>query len=348
MLAAAAAIGGEQPSGSRTGRRSRPTRCWSGRARGRRSWRRRASSTSCGTPGPGAPLPALRGPSRALGADRALLGVRERIGPEGVVEPLDLGSLPSSTPRRSQSACCSPSGIRAMSAPWPQRSPAAALGTRRRLARGLARVPGVRAGLDDGGGCLLRPAARQLPARARRRCAEAGLPEPLVMRSSGGVASLEEAAAHASWALLSGPAGGVVGAARIAELAGFSDAIAFDMGGTSTDVCPHLRRRGASARPSARSEAFRSGFRAWTSTRSAPEAARSPGSTRAGRFRVGPESAGGPGLRATGQAGSSRPSPTRIFSSAGSPDGSPTASSSIAPQPGRPSRGSTPPTCWRS
>ena len=70
-----------------------------------------------------------------------------------------------------------------------------------------------------------------------RRCAEEHLPEPLVMRSSGGVVSLEEAAGHASWALLSGPAGGVVGAARIAELAGFADAIAFDMGGTSTDVC---------------------------------------------------------------------------------------------------------------
>jgi N-methylhydantoinase A len=57
------------------------------------------------------------------------------------------------------------------------------------------------------------------------------------MRSSGGVATLEEAAAHAAWALLSGPAGGVVGAARVAAAAGFADAISFDMGGTSTDVC---------------------------------------------------------------------------------------------------------------
>ena len=57
------------------------------------------------------------------------------------------------------------------------------------------------------------------------------------MRSSGGVATLEEAAAHASFALLSGPAAGVVGAARIAALAGFENALAFDMGGTSTDVC---------------------------------------------------------------------------------------------------------------
>jgi N-methylhydantoinase A len=65
----------------------------------------------------------------------------------------------------------------------------------------------------------------------------AGLPEPLVMRSSGGVATPEEAAAHPATILVSGPAAGVVGAARIAALAGIDDAIAFDMGGTSTDVC---------------------------------------------------------------------------------------------------------------
>ena len=60
---------------------------------------------------------------------------------------------------------------------------------------------------------------------------------PLVMRSSGGVAPLEEAAAHAARALLSGPAAGVVGASRVARLAGIENALAFDMGGTSTDVC---------------------------------------------------------------------------------------------------------------
>jgi N-methylhydantoinase A len=57
------------------------------------------------------------------------------------------------------------------------------------------------------------------------------------MRSSGGLATLDEAAAHAAFALLSGPAAGVVGAARLAALAGFDNALAFDMGGTSTDVC---------------------------------------------------------------------------------------------------------------
>ncbi|TMM26609.1 MAG: hydantoinase/oxoprolinase family protein [Actinobacteria bacterium] len=68
-------------------------------------------------------------------------------------------------------------------------------------------------------------------------CHEAGLPEPLVMRSSGGVASLAEAAAHPSFALVSGPAAGVVGAARLARLEGIENAISLDMGGTSTDVC---------------------------------------------------------------------------------------------------------------
>src|SRR5205807_5632292 len=69
------------------------------------------------------------------------------------------------------------------------------------------------------------------------RCSDADLPEPLVMRSSGGVATVAEAAAHPAVILVSGPAAGVVGAARVAALAGFEDAIAFDMGGTSTDVC---------------------------------------------------------------------------------------------------------------
>jgi N-methylhydantoinase A len=57
------------------------------------------------------------------------------------------------------------------------------------------------------------------------------------MRSSGGVASPAEAAAHPATILVSGPAAGVIGAARVAALAGIDEVIAFDMGGTSTDVC---------------------------------------------------------------------------------------------------------------
>jgi 5-oxoprolinase (ATP-hydrolysing) len=54
------------------------------------------------------------------------------------------------------------------------------------------------------------------------------------MQSSGGLT--EAARFRGPNALLSGPAGGVVGAARVAAHAGFGRAIGFDMGGTSTDV----------------------------------------------------------------------------------------------------------------
>ncbi len=54
------------------------------------------------------------------------------------------------------------------------------------------------------------------------------------MQSSGGLT--EAARFRGPAALLSGPAGGVVGAARVAAAAGFSRAVGLDMGGTSTDV----------------------------------------------------------------------------------------------------------------
>jgi N-methylhydantoinase A len=74
---------------------------------------------------------------------------------------------------------------------------------------------------------------RQLVAR----CDEAGLPEPAIMQSSGGLIDLEAAASHAAWTVLSGPAGGAAGAAYIARASGAPDAVCFDMGGTSCDVC---------------------------------------------------------------------------------------------------------------
>ena len=69
------------------------------------------------------------------------------------------------------------------------------------------------------------------------RCDEAGLPEPAIMQSSGGLIDLPAAAGHAAWTVLSGPAGGAAGAAYIARAAGARDALCFDMGGTSCDVC---------------------------------------------------------------------------------------------------------------
>ncbi|HEX6229854.1 MAG TPA: hydantoinase/oxoprolinase family protein, partial [Solirubrobacterales bacterium] len=67
--------------------------------------------------------------------------------------------------------------------------------------------------------------------------AEAGLPQPAVMQSSGGVATAEEAARAGSWSVLSGPAGGAVGASLLAGVSGDGNAVGLDMGGTSCDVC---------------------------------------------------------------------------------------------------------------
>ena len=57
-----------------------------------------------------------------------------------------------------------------------------------------------------------------------------------ILRSDGGLASAANAADSPVSMLLSGPAGGVAGAAWAAEQAGYRDFLTFDMGGTSTDV----------------------------------------------------------------------------------------------------------------
>ena len=57
-----------------------------------------------------------------------------------------------------------------------------------------------------------------------------------VMQSSGGITALESAAREPVRTVLSGPAGGLVGAAAMAGRSGFRKILSFDMGGTSTDV----------------------------------------------------------------------------------------------------------------
>jgi N-methylhydantoinase A len=66
-------------------------------------------------------------------------------------------------------------------------------------------------------------------------------PRPLaVMQSNGGIIGAARAGREAARTVLSGPAGGVVGARYVAGMAGIDEIITFDMGGTSSDValCP--------------------------------------------------------------------------------------------------------------
>lgn len=63
-----------------------------------------------------------------------------------------------------------------------------------------------------------------------------GLPSPGVVGSGGGMADASDAARSAASLALSGPAGGVAGAALVARMAGFDRALSIDIGGTSADV----------------------------------------------------------------------------------------------------------------
>jgi N-methylhydantoinase A len=69
-----------------------------------------------------------------------------------------------------------------------------------------------------------------------RNVSVANHPRIFVMQSNGGITTLAAAAREPVRTVLSGPAGGVVGAAASARQSGFDRIIAFDMGGTSTDV----------------------------------------------------------------------------------------------------------------
>jgi N-methylhydantoinase A len=174
-------------------------------------------------------------------------GVRGRLGPEGELEPLDLESLPDIGDAEAVAVCL----LFAFRDPAHEQAAAAEL---RRRHAGVHVVAShelapefreyERASTAAADAYLAPVAARYLRALAAA-AAEAGLPEPVVMLSSGGVVPAEEAAAHPARLLVSGPAGGVLGAGLLARRAGFGDAIAFDMGGTSTDVCLLLGGRAA-------------------------------------------------------------------------------------------------------
>jgi N-methylhydantoinase A len=179
-------------------------------------------------------------------------GVRGRLGPEGELEPLDLGSLPDLGDAEAVAVCLlfafrDPSHEQAVTAELRRRHPGVHVVASHEVAPEFREYE--RASTTAADAYLAPVAARYLHALAAA-AAEAGLPEPVVMLSSGGVVPAAEAAAHPARLLVSGPAGGVVGAGLLARRAGFEDAIAFDMGGTSTDVC--LLPGGRAARVSER------------------------------------------------------------------------------------------------
>ena len=82
----------------------------------------------------------------------------------------------------------------------------------------------------------LRPGVSHYLERLTARAASLGVPAPGVMTSGGGMRTVEQAARGAASLALSGPAGGVVGAAAALRAADFTNALSVDIGGTSADV----------------------------------------------------------------------------------------------------------------
>ena len=181
--------------------------------------------------------PCAAWPEPLVPLDRSY-GIRGRMGPEGELEPLELGTLPD-IDADAVAVCLlhayrDPSHERVVVEELRRRLPDAHVVASHEVAPEFREYE--RASTTAADAYLGPVVARYLHALADAAAA-AGLPEPLVMRSSGGVATPHEAADHPATILVSGPAAGVVGAARLAALAGIENAIAFDMGGTSTDVC---------------------------------------------------------------------------------------------------------------
>ncbi|MGY3473308.1 hydantoinase/oxoprolinase family protein [Bradyrhizobium ottawaense] len=173
-------------------------------------------------------------------------GVRERLRPNGdVLLPLDDDSLSGAIAAIRASAATSV----AICFLHAYRNPSHEIIAAERLAREL---PGVSVSRSSDVlpqikeyervsttivNAYVGPAVRHYLTRLDRRLAEAGFSGSLfIILSHGGMAPVEEAGRLAAATVLSGPAGGISGSRRCAELLALPDLVPFDMGGTSTDI----------------------------------------------------------------------------------------------------------------
>jgi N-methylhydantoinase A len=170
--------------------------------------------------------------------------VRERMGPAGPVEPLGPAAADDAVAavRALAPEAVAVALLHAYAHPAHERALADA------LARALPGVTVVASHLvhpepreferasTTAAEAYARPRVARYVARLAERLAAGGYPAPGVMTSGGGVRAAGEAAAGAAALALSGPAGGVVGAAAVCAALGISDALTLDVGGTSADV----------------------------------------------------------------------------------------------------------------
>jgi N-methylhydantoinase A len=181
--------------------------------------------------------------------ERALrFTVRERMGPGGVVTELDEDSVREAVERVREADVEAVAVCLLFAFLHPEHE--------RRVGEALARaLPDAHVSLSSdvlpefreferfattAANAYLSPRLEAYLASLAAQTEAAGVPRPRVMQSSGGVAELGDAGRRAATCVLSGPAGGVVGAAYAAAASGYRDLLSFDMGGTSTDVAPIL------------------------------------------------------------------------------------------------------------
>ncbi|WP_408010182.1 hydantoinase/oxoprolinase family protein [Pseudalkalibacillus sp. A8] len=82
----------------------------------------------------------------------------------------------------------------------------------------------------------LKPKTTNYLVKLEEKLQQMNIKIPYIMKSNGGIMTMQEASENVIQTLLSGPAGGVVASGFIAEKLGMKNIITFDMGGTSTDV----------------------------------------------------------------------------------------------------------------
>jgi N-methylhydantoinase A len=180
-----------------------------------------------------------------LVAPEHAIGVRERIGADGVVEPLDdaeIDRVVAEVERLDIEAvaiCLLFSYLddgheRRLAGALRESNPELHVSSSSEVLPRFREYERCSTTVTD---AYLAPLLSRYLGRLAEACAERGIPEPVVMQSSGGVAPAAEAASSAAWSVLSGPAGGAIGAGALANLSGDGDALGFDMGGTSCDVC---------------------------------------------------------------------------------------------------------------
>jgi N-methylhydantoinase A len=169
----------------------------------------------------------------------------ERVGPAGVVEPLGegeperLAAAIEASGAESVAICLlfsylDPGHERAIAAHLRERLPGVHVSASHEVLPRFREYERCSTTVID---AYLSPLLGRYLGRLGEAASEAGLPQPVVMSSAGGVAPAEEAARSGAWSVLSGPAGGAVGAGLLAQVSGDGNALGFDMGGTSCDVC---------------------------------------------------------------------------------------------------------------